>query len=421
MPKYKVAVIIFFIILFTGLFTSHKYRVSTRKYGDFNCFYITGQRMLAHQDIYVLRDQETAEFRYTPVFALLMSGLALLSQSAADTVWFSVNFILCILMFVLLKRMLVREAVLSYRDIFLLYLLGLLGTFRFILHNLDSGQSNILMLASMIAGLYYASKKRELLGAAFFAFSIMIKYTPIIFLPYFILKRKFKLTGAIICFMVVYFLLPGVFIGMKSNLQYVKDWVPFLTQSTILDETTILDSRNQSLLSLCQRSFTLGCKKYWVDSPAMPFESFNLNQAQIKLIFIFLAVILYGLSVLKYRKKNDKKDTPFCCYVDYGLLSICVVLFNLNAWKPTFIFLLFAYMVICYYLIKTGFKEKLLIFLLGASYLLNISTMYSIFGKAFTNKLYFYSPLTLSALLVFIALVRIKFVQYRENYNLYKR
>lgn len=365
--------------------------------------------MLAHQDIYVLRDQETAEFRYTPVVALLMSGLALLNQSAADTVWFSLNFILCIIMFVLLKKMLVREAALSSRETFLLYALGLLGTFRFILHNLDSGQSNILMLASMISGLYYASKKRELLGAAFFAFSIMIKYTPIIFLPYFILRRKFKLAGAIICFMGIYFLLPGVFIGMKSNLQYVKAWAPFLTQSSILDETTILDSRNQSMLSLCQRSFTPGCKKYWVDSPPMPFGSFNLNQAQVKLIFIFLAVILYGLSLLKYCKKTDKKDTPFCYYVDYGLLSVCVVLFNLNAWKPTFIFLLFPYMVICYHLIKTGFKEKLLIFLLTGSYLLNISTMYSIFGKEFTNKLYFYSPLTFSALLVFVALLRIKF------------
>lgn len=402
MQKPKIIALIILACLFTGLFISHKYRAPIRKYADFNCFYISGQRMLAHKNIYVIRDQETAEFRYTPVFALVMSGLALANEGVADSIWFTLNFLLMAASFICLKKSVIRDG-LKAKSTFIFYLLLILGSFRFIMHNLDAGQSNILMLASIIFGLYLIEKGKEAEGGAIFAFSIMIKYTPLLFIPYFFLKRKFKVGLFITATVLFYLLLPALFIGFKTNLAYLKDLLPFLTNSTILDPTTILNYKNQSLLSMIARNFS-NCSSIWPEAGPMPFQGLNLSPQGINLIFLAASLLVYIPAILP-----KKCDT----YIDYSLLTICVILFNLNAWKPTFVLLFIPYFIILYYLAKTGFRNRIGVSLIAASFFLNIITMNSIFGKALSYKLWFYSPLTISALITYVILLKIKFTQIR--------
>lgn len=176
-------------MLFIGFYCTHKYRVPKRRYADFHCFYTSGKRLLNHEDIYVIRDETIAEFRYTPIFAVLMSGLALMSEDNADSVWFIINFCLLILSFALLKKLIVQER-LDFKTNLIIYGLTTAGMIRLIIHNFDSGQSNILMFFSIIAGLYYIFKKRGWAGGALLAFSVMIKYTPLLFIPYFIVRKK---------------------------------------------------------------------------------------------------------------------------------------------------------------------------------------------------------------------------------------
>ena len=423
--NYKRLIIIFLILFSIGSFFAHQVRAPKRNYSDFHTFYTTGKRILNHQNIYVIKDRETSEFRYAPVFAVAMSGLALINEGKADAIWYLINFFLLIMALFYLKKLVTLQEI-DQKSVFILYLVSILGVIRIAFHNLNSGQSNILMFSCMVIGLYYISKKRELLGAVIFAFSIMVKYTPLIFIPYFLLRKKFKLSLYIISAVSFYMLAPSLFIGFKTNLEYLKGLIPFLTNSTILDQITILSGKNQSLLSAVYRSFT-PCILYF-HAPPMPFQSWNVNSAVIKIVFAVFALILYSLVLIpakkinlnprtNYTKTNAKyaigagvnKDTPMHYNIDYALLSICSVLFNMNAWLHAFILLSVPYFVIVYYLIRNNFKDRTVLILLVISYLLNLFTTQSVVGKTLMYKIYFYSPMTLSALITFIALLKIKF------------
>ncbi|MDD2689983.1 MAG: glycosyltransferase family 87 protein [Candidatus Omnitrophica bacterium] len=396
---------IFIATAFLGLFSSHKLRAPKRKYSDFHCFYLAGKRALNQENIYVLRDKEAAEFRYAPIFAVIMSGFALFNEGTADSIWFILNFSLLIISLLCIKKLVIPGR-LGYKKGLFIYALTIAGVMRFILHNFDTGQSNILMISSMLIGLYYISKNRSVLGSAIFAFSVMIKYTPLIFIPYFIFKRRFKLALATIIFILIYLALPSLILGFKTNLQYLKSLVPFLTQSTIFDQMTILDPKNQSLLSFFHRIFT-NCILYF-HAPVMPFQSLNLKGAYINLIFVLFAALMYSL-ILYDRKKNYSNNPKSLYNIDYALLFICVALFNLNAWVHNFILLSMAYFMLIYYLTIVKFKDSFTSILLFFSYLLNILTIKSAMGKTLAYQLHFYSPFTVQALIAFFLLLRIKF------------
>lgn len=399
----KILFIVLILIVFFGSFYAHKLRVPKRRYADFHCFYVAGKRILNHENLYVLDNKDTgvAEFRYAPIFAVLMSGLALLSEDNADTVWYILNFCLLIASFIFLKKLIVPER-LGYKSAFVLYTLLILGAIRFILQNFDTGQSNILMLASIIIGLYYISQKRNFLGAAIFAFSVMVKYTPLVFIPYFLLKRKIKLSFIIMGFVIMYLILPSLFIGFKANFIHLKNLIPFLFSSSILDPITILDPKNQSLFSFIRRLFTY-CIAYFY-APHMLFESLKLTQQQTSLIFILSALIVYIAAIYNPRRKESGQQAN----IDYALLLICVVLFNLNAWMHNYLLLLMPYFIIVYYLIKNRFRDITILLLWLFSYFLNLITIPGLLSAPLTYKLHFYSPFTLSAILTFFALLKIK-------------
>lgn len=408
-------VIALIIAAFLGLFYSHKHRAPKRKYSDFHCFYVAGQRFLNQENIYVLRDKETAEFRYAPIFAMFMSGLALLNEDAADTLWYTINFCLLILSFLMLHRLVIRSYIGSRRTVWVVYAMAVFGVIRFMIHNLDVGQTNILMLASMLGGIYYiVEKKNEVSGGMIFAFSIMIKYTPLVFLPYFILRRRFKLAFIIMTCVAVYLVLPSLFVGIRTNFLYLKSLVPFLFNSTILDQMTILDPKNQSLLSMVYRFFT-NCIAYF-HAPVMPFQALRLSNTAINFIFMALATIIY-LSILYCPKRINltRKTTLFYDNIDYALLIICVALFNLNSWQTNYILLSAAYFIIAYYLMGIGRPDRLTLVLLVFSFTLNFITIKPVLGKVLAYKLYFYSPFTLSALITLLALLKIKFFSREEE------
>lgn len=404
--NFKLLLIILLTLFSAGSFLAHQIRAPQRNYSDFHCFYTAGKRILNHQNIYVIKDRETSEFRYAPIFAVAMSGLALMNEGKADAIWFLINLFLFILALFYLKKLVTLQEI-DQKSVFILYLVSILGIIRIAFHNLNSGQSNILMFSSMVIGLYYIGKKRELLGAVIFAFSILVKYTPLIFIPYFLLRKKFKLSLYIISAVSFYLLLPSLFIGFKTNLEYLKGLIPFLTNSTILDQITILTGKNQSLLSAVYRSFT-PCILYFY-APPMPFQSWNVNSAVIKIVFSAFTLILYLSVLIPAKKINFNKDAPMYYNTDYALLFICAVLFNMNAWLHAFILLSMACFVIVYYLIRNNFKDRIVFFMLIVSYILNLFTTQAVLGKTLMFKIYFYSPMTLSALIIFTALLKIKF------------
>ncbi|MFA4842334.1 MAG: glycosyltransferase family 87 protein [Candidatus Omnitrophota bacterium] len=329
-----------------------------------------------------------------------MAGLAKFSENNADTLWFSLNFILLVSCFWLLGKIVFRET-LPFKQRLAVYFFTFLGISRFIFINFDTGQTNILVMASIISGIYFIQKNKPIPAGALLGFSAMIKYTPLIFIPYFFFRRKFRLLAIMLISIFVYLWLPSLAIGLKQNFYYLKGLPVFLRQSTIFDQMTILDPKNQSLLSMWQRFFT-SCVAYF-HAPAMPFERLNASPMTIQLVYLFSALGLYAAALVKSRREDHPLE-------DYCLLAICVALFNLNAWVHNYILLALPYFVILYYLVKRGFRDRVVAILLVISFMLNFVTAGAFWSEKTAYKLYFYSPFALSALAAFLALIKVKFL-----------
>jgi len=134
----------------------------------------------------------------------------------------------------------------------------------------------------------------------------------------------------------------------------------------------------------------------------MPFERWQISPQAIISIYLFFAGLLY-LTIL-YLPKKARKNPVFCLY-DYAMLLICVALFNLNAWKPSFVMLLAGFFLLSAQLIRQGFQDRITLGGLVTCYILNIITLNSLLGRGLAARLYYYSPLTISALICFFLLL----------------
>lgn len=378
-------------IIFIALFFRYAHRAPKRNYCDFRVYYSTAQRFLAKENIYSRPDLSITPFKYSAVFALITSPLALVTQKQASLIFFSISFLLLILTCVLSKKMIVGKN-LTPRQNFIIYFFPVFFSSRFIFAVLDSGQVTIVIFALIILGLYLSQKKKDSLAAAFIALSVMFKYTSIIFLPYFLIRRKLKLSVFMVLFMLFYCFIPAAYVGINTNSQYLKSWMPYIRENS-LDKSSWYDAKNQSLHSFILRMFS-------ADSPFNPIARLTFIQALI--VSAAIGALIYLLIIVK-RKSKD------AVFIDYGLLFLSMALFNPNAWLTNFVFFIFAYMVIIYYLLDTRFKNKPLLIFTILSFILSSWAAESVVGDNLQKFFEGLSTVTIAALILVGILLYLKF------------
>jgi len=378
-------------IIFIALFFRYAHRAPKRNYCDFRVYYNTAQRFLAKENIYSRPEESITPFKYSPVFALITSPLALVTQKQASLIFFTINFILLIWLCVLSKRMIVKVSIPAWQ-LFAFYFFPILFSSRFIFSVLDSGQITIVIFALLILGLFLLEKKKDIAASALFALAVMFKYTSIVFLPYFLIRKKIKASLGIVFFILFYCLIPAIYTGINTNLQYLKNWFPFIIE-TSLDKGSWYDSKNQSLYSMVLRLFS-------GDSPYAHFAQLTFYQA----IFISVGVgaLIYLCIVIKRREHETKN-------IDYALLLLCLALFNPNAWLANFVFFIFAYMVIIYYLISTRFINKPVLIFTILSFISSSWAAESVVGDKLQNFFESLSTVTVAALMLTGILLYLKF------------
>jgi hypothetical protein len=327
------------------------------------------------------------------MFAVLVSPLAFFSRKTASLIFFTVNFILLIVIFVISKKIIVRESI-SFKERAFSYILPAIFTSRFILQVLDSGQVNIIILTLIVCGLYFLYKKKDILAAAFIGLSVMFKYMPILFLPYFIFRKKIKFAIFTMIFIVLYCLLPAFYVGWERELNYLKKWLPFISE-TSLDKGSLYDYKNQSL-------YSLGVRYFSYDYPHK-VSFVNLTFIQGLMVGGIIGIIIYLLVL--FPRLNNGFHSP----IEYSLLLLGTALLNPNAWTANFVVFIFAYMTIFYYLFRVKFKDKLTLFLVILSFMLASWSVQELLGEDLDILIAKLSSVTVGALLLVLVLLRLKF------------
>ena len=386
-----ILILAFFVILFVRYYG----RGPSRHYSDFRVYHTTAGRFLRGEDIYDTSDPGVTPFKYSPFFALLTSPLGFLPIHEASLVFFTVNFLLFLLIIIFSGKMTGAEKIGGRKKI-ILYALPLVAVFRFVLLVLDSGQASFFMIASALAALYLAEKNKDLSAGALLAFSVMIKYVTFIFLPYWILRKKWKAVFSTLAFLVIYAYLPALFCGVGRATRYLLEWLPFITK-TSLDQGSWTDYKNQSVYSFVLR---LLMKNSPYENTAPSWSILDFHAALF--VGIAAAAILYAWALFSGTRRGARPT------LTYAVLFAGVTLFNPNCWPFNFVALCLPVMVLTHHLLENNFRDKVTLLMGGAALiLLNIgSQSFSREGMQYLSEVY--SFLTIGGLLIFFAALRLK-------------
>lgn len=390
------------IVIFTAMFFQYQHRSPKRNYSDFHVPYMTGKFLLSDRPIYSY-DTGVSYYKYTPFYATLISPLATLPERAAASLWFLFNIPLICVVFIYSRKIIVKE---KDFDPFWLYVLTSIVMLRVILANFHQGQANIFMFALAVLGLHCYQQKQYLKSAFFLGFSVMTKYMTGIFIGYFLLHGAFMLLAGIFGTVLFLYALPAAAFGITKNLELIRQQLDFLFASS-LDPWSIYCHPNQSLLAMISRFF-------WEKSE-YGINLMHLDKTGMYAIFIVAAGVLFLLSVLPLRKRPAAEKDPWLTAIEWGMLFICVFLFNPNGWKYFSVFLVFPYMLVIYHLMKNRFRDKVILVLFILSFFLYGLTSELLTGWFAEDTFEIWSSFTWAALLLFSSLLILKIRHYRQK------
>ena len=235
----------------------------SRKMPDFEVYWRAGQRAAAGEALYRAEDGHY-QFKYLPVFALVVSPLTRLDQHTARAFWFVLSVVsLATLVFISLRLWPARP----YR-VWLLGVLTLLVLGKFFSRELVLGQANA-MFGVITAGAVLAlTQRRERLAGALVALGVVFKPYGLILLPWLLARRRWSSIMTFTAGLLVAFVLPLLRYDLAAVVDLHREW-----WTTVRDSTApnLLNPDNVSWLAMYARWFGEGgfARSIWLLSMAV--------------------------------------------------------------------------------------------------------------------------------------------------------
>ncbi len=189
-------------------------------YMDFIHFYMAAKALIAHTPLY---QSGSGGYIYPPLFAFLLIPLGHLSYTSAALVLAAINFALYIVIFqaTLLRMNLIFEIQLRFWQKLMICLLAALLTLDPLRGVIMMGQSDALVLAGFSLSLLWLERKPTISGILL-GITALIKYQSVIFLPFLILRGRWKAAWGFFLGVIIAAFTPASTIGWSRNWEYLK-------------------------------------------------------------------------------------------------------------------------------------------------------------------------------------------------------
>jgi hypothetical protein len=351
------------------------------KLNDAAVFYLAG-RYCFTDELYSFEAPPTApgrpgrDFLYPPFFALLVWPLSLFGYTVFVILWLFLNAALAVLAVWICAKYLAKGKDEAIR--WWMWLLPLLLTLRAFDANFRQGQANMLTLVFLAAAFAALGGRREILGGIAYALACVLKITPVLIFPYFILKRRwFFLLGWLLGLMATVIVIPSVLMGPEKAYRqfsafYGKVGDPFVTKAG----KNPREGAGQSLHAAVDRFLSP------VDASRHDDENVTVNLASmsretrylIKLIFLFLLAVATG--VVCRRKFSEQERLAQA--IEYAAVVCFMLMAAPISRKASFVVMLIPYLAAVHYLARSERTGARLFFL--------IVFVFSIITHTFTTQ-----------------------------------
>ncbi|MHB1325276.1 MAG: glycosyltransferase family 87 protein [Thermoleophilia bacterium] len=300
---------------------------------DFQVFYRAGGRILAGENLFRPVRDGYYSYKYSPTAAIAFIPFSLIPFQAAEVVYWLFVSAMVITGFYLSLAIIYpdfRNADPKRFNLLLIAAALILGVH--IWSELTLGQVNHLLLVMYLAIAWLFTKKKPLLLSFLWAFSLFFKPFGLIFLPYFILRKRYREVAYFIGFSALLFILPVVFYGGRF-LEQQRIWFSEISLE-LGSKGTLFQPGNHTLVSfIAQHS---------------PLRSLDPGSAYLTVFKIVVMSLVILLALLVVRKGNGVPHgealdfafllalTPLLSYTSnnaFGLVELAVFLLLFNFTK----------------------------------------------------------------------------------------
>jgi hypothetical protein len=198
-----------------------------RQMADFEVYRTAGSRVIATQGLYQETDGHW-QFKYLPAFAFAIAPVSLLPASAARGTWFTLSVGFLVALLGLSLRLLPTRPARAGAVVGV----TILAMGKFYAHELQLGQTNILLAVVVLLSLSAWKAQREGLAGGLLAAATIVKPYAILFLPYLVARRRGRAVAGFGIVLLAALLLPALRYGVGGNLALLGGWWHTVTAST---------------------------------------------------------------------------------------------------------------------------------------------------------------------------------------------
>ena len=294
---------------------------------DFNVYRTVARRLLegAAASLYLptTPDSEMMVFKYAPLWALLWSPLGWLPDPAAAILWTTAN-LAALLATLLLCAACCRAA--GWRPSPFLGVITVLLLLRPMAEEMGNGQANLPWALLLVLCVYATLRRRPWLAAGALAGAILLKLPAALFLPYFILKRRWGALARTLLVLTLAALIPAALLLPSQPLRLLADWFAALRQN---GTAYAFEIGNQSFLALLGRFLT---------DDGYGLNGLSLSRSSVAA----LALACLGLLALGVSWPAREREQPAPRWLfDSALLGAIMVVFSPSCTLPTYTALAF--------------------------------------------------------------------------------
>lgn len=294
--------------------------------GDFALHRETGRRFLAGEFLYA----GAHDFAYPPLLGLVFAPAALMRLPIAKTVYYVVGTAALVLLLWTLQR-LERAGSAARSEIFWTTTLAVTLSIQFIMRDQAEGGFNSAITALVWLGIYYWTKRRDILAGASIGLATAIKCTPALFIVYFAWKRQWTMALCAVAATVVFSLLPALRLGPTGWKDHVSAWIANATHAAARSGTPsdVVGSpkiRNLSLRHVIPAYFDWG----HADEPTTSNPPLSNNVLGRRVADVVMVALLLALAVWS-RHPPARRDDPHLKW-EMAAVGVLTLLFSPVAW-----------------------------------------------------------------------------------------
>jgi hypothetical protein len=360
---------------------------------DFRVVHRAAGRIWHQENLYNFDDGHYL-YKYSPFFAVLVAPLGLLSFKTGEVFWL-LGMCLC-LAFILTqcKKMILGDKPPPPY----LYILTILFASKFLVREITLGQTDFLILVFVFLFILFADKEKYFLSGLFLSLAVMIKPSGLIFVPYLLYQGRIKLIAYSVITGTLFLLAPSLIYGFSTNLSLLSGWKTVMSVSS---PPLLAVDLNQSLFAFFYRFLT----------PTT--QGVNVIDLSYTLVNLLIYISISGLFLLllflnsrsKYVEGNFLQHREG---IEYSLLLIFMSLFSPLGWVQNFSSSILALMILLYYVLKTGFRDKFIVSLMLLFFVLVDLINFEIVGRRMNDYSLYLSFLTWGILILIVCLSRLR-------------